>query len=281
MSAVRQHAIEAPVTDGELHELVIRHELQHTETMLQAMTLAGVTPPSFTGPAPVDGTGLEMAEVPEGPFEMGEAPEGFAYDNERPRHAASTGRFTIGRTPVTNATWSAWIEAGGYARREWWSEAGWAWREREGVDGHQAAGGPNAPVVHVTWFEADAFARAHQARLPTEAEWEIAGAGLDPEIGNFADDGYYHPRPAASDGGLSQMFGDCWEWTASPYVAYPGYRPAAGALGEYNGKFMCNQLVLRGGSCVSPRGHLRATYRNFFPPEARWQFSGIRLARDL
>jgi iron(II)-dependent oxidoreductase len=153
MADVRRRALEAPPGDGELHELVIRHELQHTETMLQAMALAGITPPSFAGPAPVTGTGLEMLEVPEGPFEQGTGPEGFAYDNERPRHTASTARFTIARTPVTNATWRAWIEDGGYARRELWSAKGWAWREREGITGH-AGGADDAPVVHVTCFEA-------------------------------------------------------------------------------------------------------------------------------
>ena len=177
MAAVRERALEAPVTDGELHELVIRHELQHTETMLQAMALAGILPPSFAGPrAGVrhrtgDGRGRR------GPVRARQrGPTGFAYDNERPRHSASTERFTIGRTPVTNATWLHFVEGGGYERREWWSDEGWAWKQQYDITHHAPAeaGDPDAPVVHISWFEADAFARAHEARLPTEIEWEKA-----------------------------------------------------------------------------------------------------------
>jgi ergothioneine biosynthesis protein EgtB len=184
----------------------------------------------------------------------------------------------------------------GYDRPDLWLSDGWAARKAHkwqaplywqpiGAGWSQfTLGGArpvadSEPVTHVSFYEADAFARWAGARLPTEAEWEHACGDRSPTDGNYADDRRYHPAPAADDG-LTQVFGDCWEWTASPYVGYPGYRPAAGALGEYNGKFMCNQFVLRGGSCASPRGHLRSTYRNFFPPEARWQFSGIRLCRD-
>jgi ergothioneine biosynthesis protein EgtB len=177
------------------------------------------------------------------------------------------------------------------------------WEERDGQPWHYTLGGmrpvdPAEPVCHLSFYEADAYARWAGARLPSEAEWEIAalsapgsaaaGQSAGPSGGHFADRGRLHPAPApaaGSDGDiahprLGQLFGECWEWTASPYVPYPGFRPAAGAVGEYNGKFMCNQLVLRGGSCATPPGHIRATYRNFFPPSARWQFSGIRLAAD-
>lgn len=256
MAAVRERALEAPVTNGgELHELVIRHELQHTETMLQAMTLAGIAPPDFAGPGRVRGSGLELVEVPEGPFEMGAAPEGFAYDNERPRHTASTGRFTIARTPVTNATWRSFIEAGGYARRELWSDAGWAWREREGVDGHPAAGAPDAPVVHVTFYEAEAFARAHDARLPTEAEWEKAAV-----LGSI------------------EGAGEVWEWTASHFTGYPGF--VAHPYREYSEVFFGDRYrVLRGGSCATHPRVASKRFRNWDLPERRQLFAGVRIAR--
>src|SRR3954452_7838526 len=160
MAAVRERSLEAPLTDGgELHELVIRHELQHTETMLQAMALAHAAPPSFSGPRPVADDGLAMVEVPEGPFQIGAGSDGFAYDNERPRHTEDTARFTIGRTPVTNATWLTFTEGGGYQRREWWSREGWAWKEEYDIThdtapAHPETGDRDAPVVHVSWFEA-------------------------------------------------------------------------------------------------------------------------------
>jgi ergothioneine biosynthesis protein EgtB len=188
------------------------------------------------------------------------------------------------------------MEDGGYRRPELWLSDGWAAVQRSGWEAplyweRDGAGwavftlgglrplDPAAPVAHVSLYEADAFARWSGARLPTEAEWERAAAGALPD-GTFAEDGRLHPAPAPDADGLVQLLGDVWEWTGSAYAAYPGFRPLPGTLGEYNGKFMVGQLVLRGGSCATPRAHVRATYRNFFPPEARWQFSGVRLARD-
>jgi iron(II)-dependent oxidoreductase len=254
---VRALAVEAPVTDGELHELVIRHELQHTETMLQAMRLAGVTPPSFNGPRPVNGSGLELVEVAEGPFEIGSGPEGFAYDNERPRHTADSARFTIGRTPVTNATWLSFAEGGGYERREWWSDEGWAWKEEYDITHAPAAetGDADAPVVHITWFEADAFARAHEARLPTEVEWE-----------------------KASTWGQLEGTGEVWEWTASHFTGYPGF--VARPYREYSEVFFGDRYrVLRGGSCATHPRVASPQFRNWDLPERRQLFAGVRIAR--
>ena len=249
MAEVRARALEAPV--GELTELVIRHELQHTETMLQAMALAGVTPPSFHGPDNVDGSGLEMIEVAEGPFELGADAHGFAYDNERPRHTSSTGRYTIGRTPITNATWQAWAETG-YAKRELWSQAGWAWRTEHGVDSHPG-GAPNAPVMHVTYYEAEAFARAHDARLPIEAEWEKAAPQLD-------------------------AVGSVWEWTSSHFTGYPGF--TAHPYREYSEVFFGDRYrVLRGGSVATHPRVASNHFRNWDLPERRQLFAGVRIAR--
>jgi iron(II)-dependent oxidoreductase len=257
MAAVRRRALQAPITDGELHELVIRHELQHTETMLQAMALAGILPPSFAGPAPVSGTGLETVEVAEGPFELGSAPTGFAYDNERPRHRAVTARFTIGRTPITNATWLHFAEGGGYERREWWSDEGWAWKQQYDITHHTPAlaGDPDAPVVHVSWFEADAFARAHEARLPTEIEWEKAATWDQLE-------------------GLGRV----WEWTESHFTGYPGF--IAHPYREYSEVFFGDHYrVLRGGSCATHPRVASPQFRNWDLPERRQLFAGVRIAR--
>jgi ergothioneine biosynthesis protein EgtB len=200
---------------------------------------------------------------------------------------------------VTNAEMIAFIADGGYRRPELWLSDGWTtatssgwtaplyWQARERtwvtftLTGEREVAA-NEPVCHLSFYEADAFARWSNARLPTEAEWEIAATQV-PIAGNFAELQRWHPQPTADPGekAPAQLFGDVWEWTQSPYQAYPGYRPPPGALGEYNGKFMCNQFVLRGGSCATPQSHMRATYRNFFPPAARWQFSGLRLARDV
>ena len=240
-----------------LHELVIRHELQHTETMLQAMRLGGVMPPSFAGPRAVNGTGLETIEVAEGPFEIGAPAEGFAYDNERPRHTEHTGRFTIGRTPVTNASWLTFAEGGGYERREWWSDEGWAWKEEYDITHHATAeaGDPDAPVVHVSWFEAAAFARAHDARLPTEFEWEKAATW-----------------------GQLEGTGEVWEWTESHFTGYPGF--VAHPYREYSEVFFGDRYrVLRGGSCATHPRVASPHFRNWDLPERRQLFAGVRIAR--
>jgi len=227
--------------------------------------------------------------------EIGFAGDGFSFDNEGPRHPEYVAAFELGSRLVTNREYRAFMEDGGYRRPELWLSAGYAtvekeqwrsplyWIEQDGQWVHHTLAGlrpveDDGPVCHVSLYEADAFARWAGARLATEAEWEVA-AGTVEVAGNFVESGEFHP-PATAGAGLRQMFGDVWEWTSSAYLGYPGYRPPAGALGEYNGKFMCNQFVLRGGSCATPRSHIRPTYRNFFPPDARWQFSGFRLARD-
>ncbi len=286
-----------------LIELGLQHEQQHQELILtdvKHLLAANPLRPAYAAlPAPAHEpppAPLRWREYAGGTYEAGAAADGFAFDNEWPRHAVLLQPFALATRPVTNAEYAAFIADGGYRRPELWLSDGWATVSAQGwsaplywelVDGawHEfTLGGlrplvPAAPVCHVSLYEADAYATWARARLPTEHEWEIAAADR-PVRGNFVEEGALHPRPAADDDGEPvQLFGDVWEWTRSAYSPYPGYRPPPGALGEYNGKFMCNQLVLRGGSCASPRGHLRATYRNFFPPDARWQFSGIRLAR--
>jgi len=226
----------------------------------------------------------------------------FAFDNEMPQHAAIVPPFELASRLITNGEYLAFIEDGGYTRPELWLSDGWdtraaqAWEAplywfREGSDWHMytmaGARTPHAdePVCHVSYYEADAYARWAGARLPTEIEWEYAARLRLPPATlstNFLEDAKFHPRPAPgrTTEDVEQLFGDVWEWTQSAYLPYPGFRTADGAVGEYNGKFMINQMVLRGGSCATPRKHVRASYRNFFPPPARWQFSGIRLARD-
>src|SRR5438105_573188 len=223
----------------------------------------------------------------------------FSYDNEEPRHRALVPKFSLGSRPVTCGEYLRFIEAGGYQRPEFWLSLGWMtvneqrweapldWEQPDGAGWHFTPAGfrpvdKSQPVTHISYFEADAFANWSGARLPTEFEWERAAAKVEID-GNFVEGETFHPQPGRSSGRdrhLAQMFGDVWEWTRSAYSPYPGYRAAPGALGEYNGKFMCNQYVLRGGSCATSRGHIRRTYRNFFPPDKRWQFTGIRLARD-
>ncbi len=286
-------------------ELGLQHEQQHQELLLtdiqHALSCnprhpAYREPVSAPVPAPVP---LTYVHFPGGTAEIGRAVEpsrrpGFAFDNEMPRHAVLTADYQLANRLVTNAEYRAFVDAGGYRDPLLWLSDGWGEVQRQGwqrplywtecgerefsLEGDVALD-PQAPVRHVSLYEADAFARWAGARLPTEMEWELAATqAVD---GNFLESGALRPRgvgPGAH--GVAQLFGDAWEWTQSAYAAYPGYRPPPGALGEYNGKFMINQVVLRGGSCFSPRSHLRASYRNFFPPGARWQVSGIRLARD-
>jgi ergothioneine biosynthesis protein EgtB len=289
-----------------LVELGLNHEQQHQELMLTDMlaTLAenplapaawSVAPPP-PGPAP---SLLGGQASPGGIAEIGHDGGGFAFDCETPRHATLLHPHEISDRPVGNAEWLRFLEEGGYDEPRLWMADGWDWVRANGVEAPlywRQDGGtwlrfgldglhpldPAEPVCHISWYEADAFARWAGARLPTEAEWEAAAATLDPRGGNQLDEaGPVRPRPSAIARGLRQMFGDVWEWTASAFLPYPGFRPAGGTVGEYNGKFMCNQFVLRGGSCATPRGHVRASYRNFFYPHQRWQFTGLRLARDL
>jgi ergothioneine biosynthesis protein EgtB len=224
----------------------------------------------------------------------------FAYDNESPRHRVVVAAHRLANRPVNNHEYRRFVEAGGYREPRWWMSQGWELRQDEGWQqplywdercqreftlGGWHALDPHAPVCHLSYYEADAYARWAGARLPTEFEWEAAATAV-PVDGNFADDEHLHPHSAgagiagADAGAALQLFGDVWEWTSSAYAAYPGFRPLPGSLGEYNGKFMCGQYVLRGGSCATARGHVRASYRNFFAPSARWQFAGVRLARD-
>jgi len=230
---------------------------------------------------------------------IGHRGNGFAFDNEAPAHDVYIAPFELASRPVTHGEFAAFVKDDGYRRPELWLSLGWEtarsrdWQAPLYWERHDDRWqtftlhgtieiDPNTPVCHISFFEADAYARWAHARLPTEFEWELAAREV-PHAGNFLESGALHPMPppgAVSVHRLSQMFGDVWEWTRSDYAPYPGFRPAEGAVGEYNGKFMCSQYVLRGGSCVTPASHIRTTYRNFFPPDARWQFSGLRLARD-
>lgn len=294
-----------PSAADALVELGLHHEQQHQELLLMdVLHLFAQNPllPAYADlplPPPAPGaTTSAWRSYAGGLVDIGAASDAFAFDNERPRHRAWLAPYRLAQRPVTNVEFAAFIADGGYRNPLLWLADGWATVQREGWahpaywlprDGGSEShdeftlGGarplsPHAPVCHVSFYEADAYARWAGARLPTEHEWEHAAAGL-PLVGNFVDDGLLHPA-AGRDGALVQMFGDVWEWTASSYSPYPGFKPLAGAVGEYNGKFMANQMVLRGGCCVSPRDHLRASYRNFFYPHQRWQFAGLRLARD-
>ena len=275
-------------------ELGLHHEQQHQELILTDLKhhfSCNPLAPAYRRAAPRSAAApaLRFVAFEGGRASMGHAAEGFSYDNESPRHDVLLAPFELGTRLVTAAEYLAFIDDRGYERPELWLSDGWDARQRcdwcAPLYWERRNGGwraftlhgavppdPHEPVCHVSYYEADAYARWAGARLPTEFEWETA-AGSREVAGNFLDSERLHPA------GGGAFYGDVWVWTASPYVAYPGYRQATGALGEYNGKFMINQMVLRGGSCATPRSHIRASYRNFFPPGARWQFSGIRLAR--
>jgi ergothioneine biosynthesis protein EgtB len=286
-------------------ELGLNHEEQHQELILtdiKHVLCTNPLRPAYAAPrgAPAgQASELEWLAVDGGVVEIGHANAEFCFDNELPRHKVYLEAFELASRPVTCGEYLAFIRDGGYRRPELWLSDGWTACQRERwsaplywesaeedfsvatLSGLRPLG-LGEPVCHVSYYEADAFARWAGARLPAESEWERAAAGVAVD-GNFVESGLLHPAAATGVSPAktpSQLFGDVWEWTQSPYVPYSGYQPFGGAFGEYNGKFMCNQLVLRGGSCVSPRRHLRASYRNFFPPDARWQFSGIRLARS-
>ena len=286
-----------------LIELGINHEQQHQELLLTdilALFAAEPLKPAYREAGPGVRAGeaapLKWVAVDGGIFEVGHDGNGFAYDNEAPRHEELIRPFALADRCVTNAEWIAFIEDGGYRTPTLWLADGWntvkseEWRgplyveEAEGGYGQMSLSGfrpvdPAAPVAHVSYYEADAFARWAGCRLPTEFEWEIASASVKLQ-GRTLGAGHLRAVPAQSGDGLQQMFGDVWEWTQSAYLPYPGFKAAPGAVGEYNGKFMCNQFVLRGGSCATPEGHVRRTYRNFFYPHQRWQFMGLRLAKD-
>jgi gamma-glutamyl hercynylcysteine S-oxide synthase len=326
LAEVRERTIDVidrrGVGDGVIAELVLRHEQQHNETMLQTLQLAQLNgyelprrdlPDAISHPA---FTGLELVEVPGGPCTIGAGAEGFAYDNERPRHRTDVRDYLIGRTPITNATYLTFVEGGGYERREWWSDEGWSWKEDYDITRPQSWTAdlrsewrlstleplhPNRPVVHVSWFEADAFARAHGARLPTEAEWEKAATwdqerqtalthpwGDEPPVpGRHANLDQLGQGPAvagslpagASPYGCLGMIGDVWEWTASEFDGYPGFQPFP--YREYSQVFFAGGYrVLRGASWATRPRVGTATFRNWDLPERRQIFSGLRIARD-
>lgn len=293
-AALDQHWDRLDPASLALIELGNAHEEQHQELLLTDLLhlfaqnpLAPVAydAPSLAAAPPVQG----WTHHDNGIYQVGHSGEGFAFDCESPAHDVLLRPYALCRSAVTNADWAAFVASGGYRTAAMWLADGWAWVQREciaaplywrdegtsfSLNGLRERD-PNAPVAHVSHYEADAFASWAGARLPTEAEWEVAAAGTDPTAGNQLDG----PGSIAPRGGAG-LFGDVWAWTASAFLPYPGFRPAAGAVGEYNGKFMSGQMVLRGASCATPRGHSRASLRNFFYPHQRWQFTGVRLAKD-
>ena len=287
--------------------LGLHHEQQHQELLLtdilHLFAQNPLSPAMFDAPFPVQApqpAPLSWIEGRNGVVEIGADPaHGFAFDCEGPRHRAFLLPHALAHRPITNAEWISFMEDGGYTDVRHWLSDGWAWVCSEGIEaplywqrdesgwtrfgleGRKAVD-PAAPVTHISLYEADAYASWAGLRLPTEAEWESAASNISAIGGNQLDDAACpYPHPCEQTEGLAQMFGDVWEWTGSAYRPYPGFAPASGAVGEYNGKFMSGQFVLKGGSCATPRGHMRASYRNFFYPHQRWQFTGLRLAKDL
>ena len=300
--AVREALPTLPESARALVELGCHHEQQHQELLLtDILHLFAQNPiePALWPAAPRAAAAMPgpigWIEHPGGVVDVGHGGPGFAFDAETPRHRALLGPHAIADRLVSNAEWANFIADGGYKDPRWWLSDGWAWVRAEaieaplywrdeggawtrfGLDGRRVIDAA-APITHISYYEADAYASWARARLPSEQEWEAHAATHDPHMGNLLDyAGMVEPR-AGTGGG---WFGDVWEWTGSAFRPYPGFRAAPGAVGEYNGKFMSGQCVLRGGSCATPRGHMRASYRNFFYPHQRWQFTGLRLARDL
>ena len=288
--------------------LGLNHEQQHQELLITDIKHVFAQNPLYPVFEPAREEKRQATRVAQQKFiefdeamvTIGHSGAAFSYDNEGPQHRTFVPAFSLSNRPVTNGEYLAFIDAGGYTRPEFWLSLGWTtvqeqrwhaplyWVKREDGWWNFTLSGfrpvdEAEPVTHISYFEADAYANWDGARLPTEFEWERAAAS-QPIDGNFVDTERFHPARApkhSNDGQLFQIYGDVWEWTRSAYLPYPGYRAVAGALGEYNGKFMCNQMVLRGGSCATSSDHIRPTYRNFFQPEKRWQFTGLRLARDV